>query len=224
MKQLLVSRESGARRQKREEGVSAIKNVLFDIGKVLLSFEREQTISEFARYSLSVDEKEFGIEHVFVDSYWERMETGHVSPEQYYERFCEASGCAIGLRHFVLIWTMNFTPVAEMIAYGRALAEKYNIYFFSNTDPIHIPPLYNRFPSLLFFRGQALSWELGVRKPDPEFFRRGLAKFDLDPRECLFVDDRQENAEAAARLGIRSVVFSSPSQAIAEMDAVLAGS
>jgi putative hydrolase of the HAD superfamily len=198
-----------------------IKNVLFDIGKVLLDFEREPTIREFSRYSRKYDETQFGHNQVFIGGYWERMETGEVTPLEYFEKFRQVSGCEVSFSHFQTIWTMHFTPVEEMIAFGRKLAAHYWIYFFSNTDPIHIPPLYNRFPSMLFFHGEALSWELGVRKPDPEFFNRGLTKFDLDPAECLYVDDRPENVETASGLGINAVVFHEPAQAISEMEAYL---
>lgn len=201
-----------------------IRNVLFDIGKVLLSFERERTLREFASYSTTIDEQDFVFGNVFVDPYWEQMELGELSPREYYEHFRVKSGCRISFRHFLLIWTAHFTPTQEMVAYGRSLVGRYRVYFFSNTDPIHIPPLFDRFPSLLFFDGHALSWELGVRKPDPEFFRRGLAKFSLDPRECLFVDDRPENTQTARQLGMQAVDFRTPSQAIAEMDTVLADS
>ena len=44
-----------------------IRNVLFDIGKVLLSFEREPTLREFARYSTTIDERDFVFGDVFVD-------------------------------------------------------------------------------------------------------------------------------------------------------------
>ncbi len=200
-----------------------IKNVLFDIGKVLLSFERETTLREFARYSATIDERDFVFGDVFVDPYWEQMELGELSPREYYEHFCAKSGCRISFRHFLLIWTGHFTTTDEMVTYGRSLATRYRVFFFSNTDPIHIPPLFERFPSLLFFEGHALSWELGVRKPDPEFFHRGLAKFSLDATECLFVDDRPENTQTARRLGMQAVDFRNPSQAIAQMDAILAG-
>ncbi len=201
-----------------------IRNVLFDIGKVLLSFEREPTLRDFARYSTTIGEQDFEFGNVFVSPYWEQMELGELSPREYYGHFRRASGCRISYRHFVLIWTAHFTPTQAIVDYGRSLAGKYGIYFFSNTDPIHIPPLFERFPSLLFFDGCALSWELGARKPDPRFFHRGLAKFGLDPTECLFVDDRPENTRTARKLGMQAVDFRSPSQTIARMDTILAKS
>ncbi len=199
-----------------------IRNVLFDIGKVLLSFEREPTLREFARYSATIDERDFEFGNVFISPYWEQMELGRLSPREYYEHFRKASGCRISFRHFALIWTNHFTPTHEMVAHGRGLSGRYRVFFFSNTDPIHIPPLFERFPSLLFFEGHALSWELGARKPDPEFFHRGLAKFSLAPAECLFIDDRAENTRVARDLGMQAVDFRTPAQAIAELDAVLA--
>jgi len=200
-----------------------IKNVLFDVGKVLLSFDRDDTLAEYARYSETVDEKDFSFGHVFLKDLWDQMETGSLSPRKYYEHFRELSGCRISFRHFLLIWTSHFVPTDEMIEFGRSLRGRYRIYFFSNTDPIHLPQLLYRFPATMFYDGLALSWQLGVRKPDPAFYTAGLEKHGLKAEECLFVDDRPANTQAARALGIESVDFRRPSQTISEMEAILAG-
>lgn len=51
------------------------------------------------------------------------------------------------------------------------------------------------------------SHHLGVRKPDPEFYRRLCDRIDRRPGEVLFVDDREDNVEAAADLGMRAHLF-----------------
>ena len=57
-----------------------------------------------------------------------------------------------------------------------------------------------------------VSYELGVCKPDPEFFRRGLAKLGVEAEECLFIDDLEDNVEAARSLGITGIRFESAEQ------------
>ncbi len=49
-------------------------------------------------------------------------------------------------------------------------------------------------------------------KPDREYFERALARFELNPVSCLFIDDRAENIEVARSLGIPAVKFASPEQ------------
>ena len=65
---------------------------------------------------------------------------------------------------------------------------------------------------LNWFDGYFISSLEGVMKPDPHYFRRALARFGLKPGHCLFIDDRTENTEAAAELGIRTVLFRSPEE------------
>jgi len=194
-----------------------IKNILFDIGSVLLLFDREATVREFSYYSETIPEQEFTAEHVFLPELWLGMETGEISPCQYYERFKEISGCRISFRHFSLIWAGYFTDSRPMISLGRTLSRSFMIYFLSNTDPLHIPVLYSRFPDALFFHGQALSYDLGVLKPEPEFFERALAKFALKPSECLFIDDQYQNVQTARDLGMRAIRHFSPEQSRAEI-------
>ncbi|OGG04655.1 MAG: hypothetical protein A3F83_00880 [Candidatus Glassbacteria bacterium RIFCSPLOWO2_12_FULL_58_11] len=198
-----------------------IKNILFDIGSVLLQFDREATIREYSCYSGIAAPAELAFESVFLPGQWQKMETGEMKSEEYYELFIKASGCRISFRHFCLIWCMHFREDREMIALGRALASKFKLYFLSNTGPLHIPGLYDRFPSLLFFHGQALSWDLGVLKPDPAFFARALDKFSLRAPECLFIDDQLCNVETARALGIQSIQHLSAEKTAAAISAAL---
>ena len=140
-----------------------------------------------------------------------------MQPEEYFELFRRESGCRISFRHFCLIWRKHFYEIEPMTALGRRLASRYGIYFFSNTDPIHVPPLFDRYPGCLFYDGLALSWELGLRKPDPEFYEQGLARFALKREECLFIDDKLENVESAVALGLRSIHYLDPVQAEREI-------
>ncbi|MFH1071492.1 MAG: HAD family phosphatase [Candidatus Glassbacteria bacterium] len=190
-----------------------IRNLLFDIGRVLLSFDLEATVEELGCYSERYGPRDFKFEHVFLTGEWEKMETGEMAPEEYFELFREVSGCRISYRHFCLIWRKHFYEIEPMTALGGSLARDYKIYFFSNTDPIHVPRLFDRYPACLFFDGLVLSWELGLRKPDPRFFEQGLARFGLGREECLFIDDKPENVESARTLGIRSIHYLDPVQA-----------
>ncbi|MGW8531360.1 MULTISPECIES: HAD family hydrolase [Nocardiopsidaceae] len=61
----------------------------------------------------------------------------------------------------------------------------------------------------------------GVRKPDAEIYERLLARLDLTPDRCLFVDDLEANLEPAARMGMATVRFRDNAQAIADVSALL---
>ena len=64
---------------------------------------------------------------------------------------------------------------------------------------------------------------VGLRKPDPAIYRLTIDRLgdELQPHECLFVDDNELNVEAARELGLRAVRFVSNDQAITEIRTTL---
>ncbi|WP_333695214.1 HAD family hydrolase [Flavobacterium sp.] len=90
----------------------------------------------------------------------------------------------------------------------QSLKGKYRLFLLSNTDKIHIDKFehqvgltfsrdfYNGFEKVYF------SFELGKRKPNPEIFAYLIQKHDLSPKRTLFIDDKEENTNAAKALGL----------------------
>lgn len=199
-----------------------IRNLLFDIGNVLLMMDHKSTVKEFSAYT-KLPAAEFGPARVFPHEAQMAMERGEITPRSFYEVFLELSGCRLSFEHFVLIWTGHFQPNTPLIRLGAALSKKMGVYFLSNTDPLHIPPLFDKFPQVMFYHGLALSWELGALKPDHRYYRLAMDKLDLDPAECLFLDDRPENVAAAEEFGIRAIQHRNNSETRALLQAALDG-
>jgi putative hydrolase of the HAD superfamily len=85
---------------------------------------------------------------------------------------------------------------------------KYKLFLLSNTNEMHIEyvqknvSFFGEFKSC--FDGFYLSHEIGIRKPDQHIYDYVLKQNDLNPHECLFIDDTRENIEAAKVLGIHT--------------------
>jgi putative hydrolase of the HAD superfamily len=77
-------------------------------------------------------------------------------------------------------------------------------------------------PVAAYFGQLIFSCQLKLAKPDPECYGRALARMRARPDEVIFLDDRAENVTAAAALGLRTVQFTSPSQARAAVTERLA--
>lgn len=104
-------------------------------------------------------------------------------------------------------WCDVFDPWPEMEAVlGEVLASGRPSYLLSNTDPLHYSYLSRRIPALPRMTGHQLSFERGLLKPDPAFFRDALERFGLSAGECVFLDDLAENVRAAESLGVRGHV------------------
>ena len=71
--------------------------------------------------------------------------------------------------------------------------------------------------------GGVFSCYVGIIKPDPAIYTGLFRKYDLIPEECVFIDDKPENVQAAKDLGMAGIVFSSYDQAKGDLDRLLSG-
>lgn len=91
----------------------------------------------------------------------------------------------------------------------QLLSQKYRLFLLSNTDAIHIQHFQETvgesFYSTFYqcFEKVYFSFELGMRKPDPEIYSYVLEQHNLSPKRTLFVDDKTENTNSASKLGIQ---------------------
>lgn len=93
----------------------------------------------------------------------------------------------------------------------QKLAGRYRLVVGSNTDELHDAAAEECQSALAHFDDPILSFRLGVLKPSPTFFEKGLRLIGATPDQCLFADDRQDNVDAARGVDMEAVVFESVS-------------
>lgn len=183
-----------------------IRNVLFDMGNVLLYFDRQLFLN---RLDVSEAEKQLLMRRVFLSTEWVQMDRGTLDEPE-----AERKMCADLPRHLhsavhalVSKWDEPILPIPGMFELVEDLKEKgYGIYLLSNAShrqheywkKVTVSPL---------FDGTIISADEGVMKPGAEYFLRALKRFGLNPNECFFVDDQPANVEGAAFCGIPGTVF-----------------
>ena len=92
--------------------------------------------------------------------------------------------------------------LAELAAAGVPL------YAITNFSSAKFAETRERFPFLASaFRDVVVSGDEGLLKPDPEIYRRCLARNRLDPARAIFIDDSPANVAGAAALGIDAIHF-----------------
>jgi putative hydrolase of the HAD superfamily len=132
---------------------------------------------------------------------------GEIDAEQFLKTLQVSLGVDVSASELREAWCDIFSPWPEM----ESLAEEvinggHEVYLLSNTDPIHFQFLSEKISIISRFTGLHLSYEVGLLKPDPAYFRLALQRFGLQPQNCIFIDDRPEHVDSARSLGINALV------------------
>jgi putative hydrolase of the HAD superfamily len=188
-----------------------IRAIIFDLGNVLIPFDWKRGYEAFARASLYPAEevrrriKETGL--------FDGFERGRVEPRVVAGRVSELLGLNVSFDEFREIWSSIFLP--ETILEEDMLARlhaRYRLLLLSNTDAIHYHWVRERYPMMRHFDHAVLSFELGLRKPEPGIYQEAINRAGCEPREIFFTDDREENVAGALEAGIDAAQFLSAEQ------------
>ena len=131
------------------------------------------------------------------------------SLEQLHAKLVADLGLTASLDGFRDMWIAPYSePMPGIRALLKQLTGKCRLVLLSNVDRHYWPTVRASIPELQAFHAQVLSFEQGVAKPECEAFRRAVASGGVAVERCYFVDDKPENIDAAALVGLAGHVFS----------------
>lgn len=184
-----------------------IKNVIFDMGNVLIYFLPELYIEQ-----LGVKEEDSGIllREVFRRVEWVRLDHGTITEAEAVESICRRVPPRLHKAVEDLVfrwWARPLSPVPGMKELLAELKEKgFKLYLLSNAS-IQQCKYHDRIPGAEYLDGRIVSAEHKLIKPQKEIYRLLLETYGLQAEECLFIDDSPLNVEGAYCAGIRGIVF-----------------
>ena len=183
-----------------------IRNVVFDMGNVLLDFSPDKVLAE-----QFPDESDRAMMRriVFESGEWERLDAGEFEEAEALDRWLSLTPEHLrdALCTCFATWHTTLTPIEGMAELIAELKQKgYGCYLLSNTS-VRFDTYWQEFEALRLLDGRFASAHYKLMKPDVEIYRKMCEVFSLRPEECLFVDDRQENLQGAIRAGMRGVWF-----------------
>jgi len=154
------------------------------------------------------------------------LETAEITEEQFVERIAaELPADSWRLPEGVTfgeLWFAGRTGNEEFVAFLRTLAARgYRLALLTNNVREWDRLWRATIPVDELFDVVVNSAEERVRKPDPEIYRRLLERLDEPAEHCLFVDDLQENLDAAAKFGMETVLFTDTRRTVEEVSARL---
>lgn len=182
---------------------ASVGTILCDIGGVLLNVDFSRSISKLSHMS-AISEQVLR-ERIFHSGFKEKHDLGEISSFEFYKKILPEG--SISYPHFKVVWSDIFTENKEVINYVMSLSKHFYIYIASNTDPIHYEFIHKNYPWLSMFDGFGLSFNLKAAKPSSGFFFKLCKEFCISYTDMIFIDDLNENVEAANHLGIASHVF-----------------
>lgn len=185
------------------EDTAKIKNVIFDLGNVLVSTNMED--------QLALDPDIPNDKIPYIMSQWYKDEDDTIELEEFKkiipDRLKELSKFIPRLFEYNVRCVNSFNYTIPLI--DNLIKNGYDVYFLSNWSKWSYDLLakHHKFDFLKKMNGGLWSWQAGYMKPDIKIYEMLLKKYNLNPEECAFFDDLIDNVSAARSLGIRSLKF-----------------
>lgn len=191
--------------------MSQVKNIIFDLGGVLLNLDVPHCLEELERIGLhDVRQWMTGTNEA---GFFKDYEAGLLSTVQFRECIRQWSSCSLPDEEIDRIWNgmLKDIPVQKLELLWN-LKKKYNLYLLSNTNELHWQVCADKFA----YKGRQvqdyfvrvfLSFRMHQVKPDTKIFQTVLKEAGLTAQESLFIDDSEANCLAAASLGIHTLHY-----------------
>ena len=178
-----------------------MKNVVFDLGRVVFAQDPAKSTAEFKQFFSYVSLTP-------MPQFWTDYDMGVLSFDQVAEELAAYRGVEPEFAREMITIAIGkqetIRPTEKLI--DELKAAGYKLYVLSNMshefiDFLRKQKVYENFD------GDVVSCEVGIVKPMPEIYDLLLERFDLDPAETIFIDDRKENVDAATEKGIATFHF-----------------
>lgn len=187
------------------------RNIIFDLGNVLLNLDFEASIQAFHKLGLRDDI--ISSQQAYSDPAFLYLETGRISPEIFRERVRELlRNPGLSDEQIDNAWYAMIGDIpAKRVEVLKQLRKKYRVFLFSNTNAIHIGRLMPTFNKIYGFEFSSLfdavfySHEINDRKPELSAFKKVIDLSGVLPEESLFVDDIKQNVDAAGNAGLKTL-------------------
>tara|TARA_B110000305_G_scaffold227799_1_gene276849 strand:+ start:513 stop:1157 length:645 start_codon:yes stop_codon:yes gene_type:complete len=186
-----------------------IKNIIFDLGGVILNIDYNKTASAFKEIDLvNFDAlySQFCQNNLFDD-----LETGNIEPNHFINKLKSSIPLSVTDKQIINAWNAMLLDLPiERVELLKSAGKQYQIFLLSNTNQIHYDAYMAYFNTKYQFDFDSLfqkayySHEIGLRKPNNDCFEFVLKTHSLNKTETLFIDDSIQHIESANSLGINT--------------------
>ena len=182
-----------------------IDTVIFDIGNVLVDFDRIAYLTDLFHDEETVDRVDYAI---FRTGYWDDLDRGEDTDEifakmlqaepEYKDEitraFDEVGACIVRCS-YAIPWIKLLKSCGMRVLY---LSNYSRHTMDSNPEALDFLP---------YMDGGIFSCDVRINKPDPRIYELLIKKYDLNPETCIYIDDKQTNVDVATNLGMKGMVY-----------------
>lgn len=197
-----------------------IKNIVFDIGKVLVDFKWEEIFREVGGTDEEV--KVFG--ENFINGIWNELDRGVMDEEDVIKLIQEKNP---EIADKVSLFWDRIIDTIESYSYSRPLIQElkdrgFKVYLLTNYPrSLFISSVEQKFDFYDLVDGEVVSARVKHTKPEKEIYEILFDKYSLIPEECVFMDDKLANVETANLLGMNAFVFTNFEEAKAKLEDII---
>jgi len=192
-----------------------IKNIIFDLGGVILNIDYSLTINAFINLGIKNFDQIYGQMHQ--SDLFDRLDKGLVTADAFRQYIRQQAGVPISDEQFDHAWNAMLLDVPkEHIELLKKVSQHYRIFILSNTNEIHLNSRFRQLTELLgdngfggLFEKEYYSNLVHMRKPDAEIYHLVVNENQLKSDETLFIDDTPINVEGAKNAGLQAFYLSS---------------
>lgn len=190
--------------------LEGIKNIIFDLGGVLLNLAPQKTMDEFKKigHASLVEENPWSFKHEI----FYKLERGLVSIDAFHVGMKEILSQGVTSEQIDFAWSAMLLDIPKVrVDIVLNLKKQFRTFLFSNTNEIHVNKFHADFSKAYgidfssMFEKDFYSNEIHLRKPDVVSFLKVIELAGVKPEETLFVDDFKENIEAAKTVGLQTL-------------------
>ena len=189
-----------------------IKNIIFDFGCVLINWSQHNL---YDTYFGSKEKTDWFIDNICTWEWNNQTDVGKTFASSVEEKIAEFPEWEKEIRMYWERWEDMIGGTVEGMQDWICELKKagYKVYGLSNWSAETFPLVKEKFPVFKMMDGIVISGEELIAKPDYRIYQILLNRYNLQANECVFVDDRQSNIDAAKELGIHGITFANCEQA-----------
>ena len=193
--------------------MNTIKNIIFDLGGVLVDWNPEYVYLDV--FDGDQKKMQWFFDEVCTFDWNENQDAGYPIAQATADRIKLFPQYEEWIRMFYGRWEeMLGGPIEGTVALLKKLVENpdYKVVALTNWSAETFPVALKRFEFLHWLEGIVVSGTEKTRKPFLDIYQITLDRYQLNPKESLFIDDNKRNIEAAEELGIQTIHFQNPIQ------------